>query len=355
MISIGQNLKVADNYLSFIDLLDRTVVLISGRKEKLLAMQGDFWRNFELITFEALKEVQRLNSNALFSKWEIELISGGKFPDIVLTLLKNQKFGIEVKTTKSKNWKTLGGSIMETTKVEGVNRIHVFFAKQDPFEIRHRNFEDCVSDVAVTHSPRYVIDLDIKKEDSIFFKINKSYDEIRNSSNPYQYFKEYFKSKADEKGNGLWFINSEDNIKVEDLSSLEIKFYSSLSMKEKNYLKAKMLILFPEILYGGNDKYKKAILWLFTRGIVNSSFRDVYSAAGKKVIFNQSVPHIYFILYSMAKDISNIFLDEFSSIEFYEIFKQRDLKKCKNIWKAEIIQKSNPNYHETLKSILNEI
>ena len=55
----------------------------------------------------------------------IELIGGQKFPDIVA---KNF-YGIEVKTTTQNHWKTTGNSVLESTRVEDVERIFMLFGK----------------------------------------------------------------------------------------------------------------------------------------------------------------------------------------------------------------------------------
>ena len=49
----------------------------------------------------------------------IELIGGQKFPDIVA----KKYYGIEVKTTTQNHWKTTGNSVLESTRVEDVERI----------------------------------------------------------------------------------------------------------------------------------------------------------------------------------------------------------------------------------------
>jgi len=40
-----------------------------------------------------------------------------------------------------------------------------------PVEFRCRKYEECLFDVAITHSPRYLIDMEIGKDESIFAKI----------------------------------------------------------------------------------------------------------------------------------------------------------------------------------------
>jgi hypothetical protein len=111
----------------------------------------------------------------------IELISGHRFPDIIA----NKYFGVEIKTTKQNHWTTTGNSILEGTRVEGIERIYMLFGKLfSPVEFKYRAYEECLSDVVVTHSPRYLINMDLEIGQTIFDKINIPYDRLRSSTNP---------------------------------------------------------------------------------------------------------------------------------------------------------------------------
>lgn len=75
---------------------------------------------------------------------------GRRFPDIVA----NKFYGIEVKTTTKNHWKTTGNSVLESTRIEDVERIFMLFGKLGkPIEFRGRAYEECLSEVVVTHSP----------------------------------------------------------------------------------------------------------------------------------------------------------------------------------------------------------
>ena len=88
----------------------------------------------------------------------IELISGQKFPDIIA----NRFFGVEVKTTKQNHWRTTGNSVFEGTRVDGIERIFMLFGKmKSPIEFKWRAYEECLSEIVVTHSPRYLIDMNL--------------------------------------------------------------------------------------------------------------------------------------------------------------------------------------------------
>jgi hypothetical protein len=124
--------------------------------------------DFETDLFESLCEVAKGTD---FHK-TIVLISGHRFPDIVL----KKFYGIEVKTSKQEYWKSIGNSVLESTRVESIERIYIFFAKLTiPVGFKYRLYQDCLYDVAVTHSPRYLINMELNQGESIFDKIGISY------------------------------------------------------------------------------------------------------------------------------------------------------------------------------------
>jgi hypothetical protein len=111
----------------------------------------------------------------------IECTSAQDFPDIVA----KKYYGVEVKSTTSNHWKTTGNSVLESTRKDGVERIYMLFGKLGkPIEFRCRPYEECLSEVVVTHSPRYLIDMNLPEGSTIFDKMKIGYDELRKKSNP---------------------------------------------------------------------------------------------------------------------------------------------------------------------------
>ena len=101
----------------------------------------------------------------------IKLVGGQKFPDIVA----KKYYGIEVKTTTQNHWKTTGNSVLESSRVKDVERIFMLFAKlASPIEFRCRPYEECLAEVVVTHSPRYLIDMNLELGKTIFDKIKNA-------------------------------------------------------------------------------------------------------------------------------------------------------------------------------------
>lgn len=199
-------------------------------------------------------------------------VSGQKFPDIVASNF----YGIEVKSTKENHWTSTGSSIMENTRVEGVERIYMMFGKLggNPVEFLSRPYEDCLYGIAVTHMPRYLINMRIEEGETIFDKIGIPYDELRKMDNPIAPVARYYRSQLKE-GESLWW--AEDT--VDDSVPVTIKLWKNIPIMERKRYIVEGCIKFPEIFKGNYDRYS---LWLASRGIVDSHIRDQFSSGGQE-------------------------------------------------------------------------
>lgn len=257
----------------------------------------------------------------------IELIGGQKFPDIVA----KKYYGIEVKTTTQNHWKTTGNSVLETTRVPNVERIFMLFAKlASPIEFRCRPYEDVLSEVVVTHSPRYLIDMNLGKGNTIFDKIKLPYDILRKKENPIRPIIDYYKAKL-KPGEELWWMDSEKN---ENASSLVIKIWNNLPTKEKHYLKTRAMVYFPELFGSSPDKFARLAIWLITRkSVACPNVRDLFTAGGKsdysvgKKIYRK-VPRIYFNLFENISEIVNTVMHT-SAVELAEYWQIKTTEKTK--------------------------
>jgi hypothetical protein len=231
----------------------------------------------------------------------IELISGQSFPDIVA----NKYYGVEVKTTIQNHWTTTGNSVLETTRRVGVERIFMLFGKlAKPIEFRCKPYEACLSEVVVTHSPRYLIDMELDKGETIFDKIKKPYDVLRKEDNPIKTIINYYKSKLEE-GDEVWWIDQENNRP----SNIIIKIWSSLDIEEKRLLRGRAMAFFPDLFSSKIDKYGKLAMWLLTKeGIVCPNLRDEFSAGGQKTftLNNKSYTRISKVYWNLHKNIKII-------------------------------------------------
>ncbi len=202
----------------------------------------------------------------------IELKSGHAFPDIVSSL----PFGVEVKSKKSDSWKTTGNSVLESTRVENIDRIYFFYGKlASPIDFRYRLYQDCIYDVTVTHSPRYKIDMDLESGSTFFNKINIPYDELRNFENPILPIIDYFRENSSP-GEYTWWMGDEPQ---SDFVKPTVTLLSNLNLDEKDYLIAYGYALFPEILGSSTRKYDRFASWLAANhGVISSHLRDFFSA-----------------------------------------------------------------------------
>jgi len=239
----------------------------------------------------------------------IKLIAGYKFPDIIakVNFKDNGYYGVEVKKTIKNHWKTTGNSVLESTRIDGVESIYFMFGKLiKPIEFKIRKYEDCLYDVAVTHSPRYLVDMELKEGESIFDKMKLPYDKLRKKKNPISKIIEYYqenKSKAD----SIWWLSPK---RTDKTLPIAIQMWSGLSHLRKRQIIAKAFALFPDVFaISSPKKYDKVASWLVKEhGIVSSSLRDSFSAGGKtsfkyrKVSFKK-VPQVYGRFIDMRSDV----------------------------------------------------
>lgn len=198
-------------------------------------------------------------------------VSGQKFPDIVAA----KYYGIEVKSTKENHWTSTGSSILETTRVKDVERIYMTFGKLGGTpSFLSKPYEECLSGIAVTHMPRYLIDMRLSKEDTIFSKMGISYDNLRKLDNPIAPVSRYYRSKLKE-GESLWWAGDSSDETV----SATIRLWKNLTIEEKRTYTTYGCVNFPEIFSGNYDRYA---LWLTSQGIVDSHIRDQFSAGGQE-------------------------------------------------------------------------
>lgn len=228
--------------------------------------------DLEIDVFDAL---QRCAVGTPFAN-TIRLVSGASFPDIIA----HGFYGVEVKSTNKNHWRSIGSSILESTRDPHVERIFLTFGKlAKPVTFLSRPYEECLAGISVTHYPRYQIDMMLPKGETIFDKLGLSYDELRNLANPITPVAKYYKGKL-KPGESLWWA-PEENIE-ETAAPPILRLWSTLSAEEKNTYTIKSYALFPEILGRSSTKYQRVALWLASQcGIINTNIRDQFSAGGK--------------------------------------------------------------------------
>ena len=266
--------------------------------------------------------MSELSQGTVFEN-SIEVIGGQKFPDIVA----KRFYGVEVKTTTQNHWKTTGNSVLESTRVEDVKRIFMLFAKlASPIEFKCRPYEECLSEVVVTHSPRYLIDMNLPVGKTIFDKMNMPYEALREKQNPLGHVVDYYKSKL-KAGEQLWWIDNSN------ISNLSIKMWKNIDKEKRKEIIVKIMVYFTEI-FGNNSKtkYERIPAWLVAKeGIVTSNIRDLFTAGGKDSILIGNNVH---------RDIPRIFLNLFNN--FYlviEVLIQTSAIELSEYWGIKTTEK----------------
>ena len=286
----------------------------------------------------------------------IELIGGQKFPDIVA----KKYYGIEVKTTTQNHWKSTGNSVLESTRVSNVERIFMLFAKlAEPIEFRCRPYEEVLSEVVVTHSPRYLIDMNLEQGKTIFDKIKMPYDTLRKKENPIKQIVSYYKSKL-KAGEELWWMDSENN---NTASNIVIRIWNNLSQSEKKDIKNRSMIYFPELFGNRSDKFNRVAIWLATRqSIVCPNIRDLFTAGGKVDIHIGSktyvrVPRIFLNLFENLPQILENLVN-ISALELSEYWEIKTTEKRKVSDWIDLVSESAKSIrdaqHLNIKEMLTE-
>lgn len=273
----------------------------------------------------------------------IEVIGGQKFPDIIA----KKFYGIEVKTTTQNHWKTTGNSVLESTRVDDVERIFMLFGKLGkPIEFKCRAYEECLSEVVVTHSPRYLIDMNLEEGKTIFDKINTSYDTLRQKKNPIKSITDYYQSKL-KPGQDLWWIQD-----TEKASNLVINIWNNLSSQEQNNFVNKAMIMFPEIFGKRQDKYSRFAIWLVkNEGVVCPNVRDAFTAKGRAdILVNhkeyQQVPRIFINLFENISSIIEI-IAHTPAVELSEYWNTKTTENKKILDWIEIVASNSKSVHGT--------
>lgn len=221
-----------------------------------------------------------------------------RFPDIVL-VSPTGKYGIEVKSSvaKGKSWRINGNSVMGSTSEPDLIETVIIFGKlvSGNCQFRAKKYEECIANVVVTHSPRYLIDMDTPMGHSFFDQAQIAYKTMVAAENPIDLITDYFK-KA---GQQAWWLS--------ESTPAAIRFFRDLSSQQKESLKGYAFVHYPEIFSNDVNKYFRFTTWLATEhSIIDPSLRDIFSAGGKTTVTTDSetyhqVPRLFKKLQESSK------------------------------------------------------
>ncbi|SFG42459.1 hypothetical protein SAMN05216383_11362 [Prevotella sp. KH2C16] len=238
----------------------------------------------EELSFKSMREVAPCLS---IDPKRIDLVSGHSFPDIILD---NTVYGVEIKSTQKDSWTSTGSSIVESTRCSGIERIYMLFGKLggQP-EFRCKPYQRCLSSIAVTHSPRYLIDMQLGEKQTIFAKMNTDYEEFRHlpENEKISYVRKYYLQQAKLRGNENlsqnempWWMGQQTGV--------DWSFYNDLSSFAKEAMMPRLFALFPTLFDSDSDKrFKPVAIWLCDRySMICYNMRDSFTAGGTVKSYN---------------------------------------------------------------------
>ena len=206
------NKEIADE--AFVELMSLTEKCLNDKAKS----NQDKYKNCggKAMENEAAKAMIEVAPSTPFRNAKIEVVSGARFPDIQAGVY----YGVEVKTTKGNKWKSVGSSIVESTRIKEVSMIYMLFGKLggEFAEFRCKPYEDCLDNISLTHQPRYQIDMELeeKQQATIFQKMKTDYNAFRlyDEKEKIQKVRQYFRSTAKEGKEMSWWIGEEDMMQI---------------------------------------------------------------------------------------------------------------------------------------------
>lgn len=222
-----------------------------------------------------------------------------RFPDINFSISES-KIGVEVKIITSNTWKAKGNSAVASTSVRGLDEIYILagrFVEGKPPEYKMKPMGECISNVKVTHNPRYEIDIGYRGGDFCKNAFRVKYDHLRT-----------IPKKEREIIIGRYV--AEDR-------------YKRLTARKKNEVLAECFILFPEMFSNTQTKFARMNGWLFGSRILSGNIRDSVSGNGKFNYKEFKIPKIYGTLGSVR-------------VEFFKRIEKIPSDVLEYAWKEEV-------------------
>lgn len=298
------------SYLDFKSLMTKSEDLLNAKSLEDQSVKDLTPSEVESYATDCIKESCHGTN---FSPGEIILVSHTTFPDIIAA----GKYGVEVKTTKSNHWTSIGSSIMESTRPKSVEQIYMLFGKLggDKAQFKCRPYDQVLSDITVTHSPRYLIDMQLNEGETIFDRMKTTYDEFRTSGNAISSVRRYYRSLFQEDQSAPWWLTNEQDDRG---MGIGVRTWDTLSLEEKESIRSLFLLLFSRQILQSN--YKPIALWaVAAKGILLYNARDFFSAGGKlqyaksqsdvKRLLSRKLPQSYGFVVNGASSLKSHLLE----------------------------------------------
>ena len=217
---------------------------------------------------------------------EIVIHHGGHtFPDVSIA---GTKIGIELKGSRSGHT-FLGNSVIASTMLPDLEKIYVFYWIDDQKIFGYRDYFECVSGAQVTHSPRFVLDIEADSTECIFGNTPDKVGTISDvcfgkSGINHKKIIDWMRDLAIANGRIGWWINDSSDEDVEASGSLSIRRYTEIPSDQRGSLMKTAFLCFPGVLKRGSRMYDGVLMWcLSTRNVL--LYRDAFSAGGRKPVF----------------------------------------------------------------------
>ena len=193
------------------------------------------------------------------------------FPDIVVN-----GFGVEVKFTSRSTWHGTGNSIFEGMRDNAASRVYLIYFRSDISEARWKRYEDCIKGVRISHSPRYMIDMDTGGD--FFRKLNLTMEEFKDlEMKDKMILVKHDVQQRLKSGEKLWWFGDEQDHTI----PVNVRLYRNLERSVQSALRAEAALMCPEIFKGSRNrsKYDGIAVYLLTQhGVLASNVRDMFSA-----------------------------------------------------------------------------
>ena len=228
------------------------------------------------------KEVAKVLEAESGGSWIIKHLGGKNFPDILVmgqpNSIQQAIFGVEVKSSKKRgNSKVPGGSIMEGTSRAPFEKVIAFFGNLEEKWFKFADYQDCVSSIKITHSPRYMLDFSLAKGKDFFSRHKIEYTAPVKNKDIFSTYKKYVIMDMKEKGENFWWNKRGDG----DIESL-VTNLGELDKLTREDIIAEMYFQFPGIFTSStnNRKFYAPSKWLLKKfGVVCHNLRDQISVA----------------------------------------------------------------------------
>ena len=280
---------------------------------------------FEELVFNTLQNVGQQNQCKFYRSGKLA------FPDIYAG-----NYGVEVKFSGTGKWTSVGNSIMETTRVKAVSSIYTFFGRKDhdSITIKWRIYQDCLSNIVVTHHPRYLIDMDLIAGQTVFDKMDVPYEAFC-GQDAIQKLKQHYR-KTLKPNEELWWLGGETSPVIRELNG-----------PDRRKVLVEGMVLCPEVFSSSSAKYLNFSIYLLeSYNAVSSSLRDLFSSGGTVCTeikgVNINLPRVFYNLYCNAKKVQDLLV---TAEEEYLL----------NFWEHKFgVREIKGNQEQTWKNIIDE-